>query len=189
MAKFDSKFKSGREDWETPDNIFIPLDKEFNFTLDVCAIPNNAKCIQFFTKEDDGLRQNWRGVCWMNPPFGEQGKWVKKAYHESLGGATVVCLLPARTNTNWWHDYCMRGEIRFIRGRPRFKGAKYGLPQPLAIVIFRGKPALDNSPHRDPYLGNKRIQIMPVDGDEPYAILHGDFCRSELLAIASELQS
>lgn len=72
----------------------------------------------------------------MNPPFGSQGKWVQKAYEESLNGITVVCLLPARTNTNWWHDYCMTGEIRFIRGRPKFKGAKHGLPQPLAIVIF-----------------------------------------------------
>ena len=187
MAKFDSKFISGREDWETPDSIFCPLNDEFAFTLDVCATSNNAKCIQFFTKEDNGLRQSWHGVCWMNPPFGEQGKWVKKAYQESLRGVTVVCLLPARTNTNWWHDYCMKGEIRFIRGRPRFKGAKYGLPQPLAIVIFKGKPTPNKSPHQISCLD--RIQIVSVDGDEPYAILHGDFCGSELLAIISELQN
>ena len=73
----------------------------------------------------------------MNPPFGVQGKWIKKAYNESLKGTTVVCLMPSRTNTNWWHDYCMKGEIRFVRGRPIFKGAKHGLPQPLSIVIFR----------------------------------------------------
>ncbi len=76
----------------------------------------------------------------MNPPFGTQGAWVRKAYSESLRkGTTVVCLLPARTNTNWWHDYVMKGEVRFIRGRPKFKGAEHGLPQPLAIVVFSGK--------------------------------------------------
>jgi len=137
MAKFDNKFESKKEDWETPDSIFIPLDKEFCFTLDVCASDKNAKCDNFFSIDDDGMSQAWEGVCWMNPPFGKQGKWVKKAYEESLNGCIVVCLLPSRTNTNWWHDYCMKGEIRFIKGRPKFKGAKYGLPQPLAIVIFR----------------------------------------------------
>ena len=137
MAKFIEKFHSYKQDWETPDEIFASLDEEFGFTLDVCADGLNRKCTLFFDYKIDGLSQNWYGACWMNPPFGAQGKWVKKAYEESLKSATVVCLLPARTNTNWWHDYCMKGEIRFIRGRPKFKGAKYGLPQPLAIVIFR----------------------------------------------------
>lgn len=136
MAKFTTKFDSIRQDWETPDSIFQPLNQEFGFTLDVCATKENSKCESFFSPEKDGLSRKWTGVCWMNPPFGSQGKWVQKAYEESLNGITVVCLLPARTNTNWWHDYCMTGEIRFIRGRPKFKGAKHGLPQPLAIVIF-----------------------------------------------------
>lgn len=139
MAQFKTKFQSRRQDWETPDSIFGPLNEEFGFTLDVCATPENTKCKRFFTEDDDGLTRGWHGVCWMNPPFGVQGKWVKKAYEEAKKGTTVVCLLPARTNTNWWHDYCMRGEIRFIRGRPKFKGAKHGLPQPLAIVIFWGQ--------------------------------------------------
>lgn len=139
MAKFDTKFDSKRQDWETPDEIFKPLEKEFGINLDVCATRENSKCELFCDKEIDGLKQDWSiaHACWMNPPFGEQGKWVKKAFEESRRGATVVCLLPSRTNTNWWHDYCMKGEIRFIRGRPKFKGAKHGLPQPLAIVIFR----------------------------------------------------
>lgn len=136
MAVLRNKFTSIREDWETPDSLFDPLNQEFSFTLDVCATPENAKCIEFFTKEHDGLLQPWTGTCWMNPPFGKQSRWVEKAYLESLRGCTVVCLLPSRTNTNWWHDYCMKGEVRFIRGRPKFKGAKYGLPQPLAVVIF-----------------------------------------------------
>lgn len=138
MAEFSHKFASKRQDWETPPEIFDPLNQEFGFTLDVCATDDNKKVASFFDKENDGLSKDWNGVCWMNPPFGTQGKWVKKAYESALGGATVVCLLPSRTNTNWWHDYCMKGEIRFIRGRPKFKGAKHGLPQPLSIVIFRG---------------------------------------------------
>lgn len=136
MARFDTKFESHRQDWETPDSIFVPLNEEFHFTLDVCATSGNAKCSEFFTEDEDGLEQDWHGICWMNPPFGVQSKWVKKAYEEAQRGTTIVCLLPARTNTNWWHDYCMKGEVRFIRGRPKFKGAKHGLPQPLAIVIF-----------------------------------------------------
>jgi len=136
VAQFKTKFESKKQDWETPDSIFIPLDYEFEFTLDVCALPVNAKCEAYFTPDDNGLTQEWTGVCWMNPPFGEQGKWVEKAYHSAQVGCTVVCLLPARTNTNWWHDYCMKGEIRFIKGRPKFKGAKHGLPQPLAVVVF-----------------------------------------------------
>jgi len=139
MAEFKTKFDTGFDAWETPDELFVPLNNEFNFTLDVCATKENTKCNNYYTKEDDGLSQEWEGTCWMNPPFGEQKKWVIKAYEESLKGVTIVCLLPARTNTNWWHDYCMKGEIIFIKGRPKFKGAKYGLPQPLAIVIFKGK--------------------------------------------------
>ena len=139
MAKFDNKFNSEKQNWETPDEIFIPLNEEFGFTLDVCADSNNSKCNKYFTEKDNGLSKEWHGVCWMNPPFGKQKEWVIKAYNESLKGTRVVCLLPARTNTNWWHDYAMKGEVRFIRGRPKFKGAKYGLPQPLAIVIFNGR--------------------------------------------------
>ena len=138
MANFSTKFDSKRQDWETPDSLFIPLLEEFGLALDVCATSQNAKCSKYFDIAINGLVQSWRGVCWMNPPFGEQGKWVRKAFEESQKNAeTVVCLLPARTNTNWWHDYVMKGEVRFIRGRPKFKGAEHGLPQPLAIVVFR----------------------------------------------------
>lgn len=146
MAQFKTKFGTGRQDWETPESMFLPLDAEFHFTLDVCANEKNKKCVLYLPEHVDALSVSWASLgtegypsrCWMNPPFGKQGKWVKKAYEESRKGATVVCLLPARTNTNWWHDYCMKGEVRFIRGRPKFKGAKHGLPQPLAIVIFIG---------------------------------------------------
>lgn len=138
MPNFDTIFNSVKQDWETPDEIYLPLAQEFNFSLDVCASTENAKCERFFTESDNALLKDWDGVCWMNPPFNNKKQWVKKAYESAMGGATVVCLLPSRTNTNWWHDYCMKGEVRFIRGRPKFKGAKHGLPQPLSIVIFRG---------------------------------------------------
>lgn len=136
MASFSTAFKSSKQDWVTPNDFFRKLNDEFGFTLDVAASKENTKCQRYFTEEDDGLLQDWKGVCWMNPPYNNKKNWIIKAYKESQKGATVVCLVPARTNTNWWHDYCMKGEIRFIRGRVKFDGAKHGLPQPLALVIF-----------------------------------------------------
>jgi len=132
-------FTSQTDEWETPQWLFDKLNKEFNFSVDVCADQENAKCNKYFDKTTDGLTQEWTGICWMNPPYGRQiGKWIKKAYESSLRGATVVCLLPARTDTSWWHDYCMKGEIRFLRGRLKFGDSKNSAPFPSAIVIFRG---------------------------------------------------
>lgn len=126
--------------WETPQDFYDKYNKKYNFTLDVCASPENAKCNKFFTKEDDGLKQDWTGFCWMNPPYGRQIKhWVKKAYESSLNGTTIVCLLPARTDTSWWHDYCMHGKIEFIRGRLKFGESKNSAPFPSAIVVFEGE--------------------------------------------------
>lgn len=134
----DVMFSSKSADWETPQWLYDELDKEFHFTVDVCATEKNAKCRDFFSLEVDGLEQNWRGVCWMNPPYGRTiGKWVRKAYEESQNGATVVCLLPSRTDTAWWHDYCLKGEIRFLRGRLKFSNSKNSAPFPSVIVIFR----------------------------------------------------
>ena len=130
-------FTSNKDSWETPQWLFDQLDEEFGFTLDVCAFPENAKCSEYYTPEQDGLIQDWEGVCWMNPPYGRKiGDWVRKAYESSQRGATVVCLLPARTDTAWWHDYCVKWEIRFLRGRLKFGGAKWNAPFPSAIVIF-----------------------------------------------------
>lgn len=134
-----SWFNRPKIDYETPDDIFVPLNTEFNFTLDVCASPDNAKCEKFFTIDDDGLSKEWNGTCWMNPPFGrEMKKWVKKAFAEWNRGNTVVCLLPARTNTVWWHDWVMKGSVRFIKGEVTFKGQKNGLWMPMSIVVFDG---------------------------------------------------
>lgn len=128
-------------EWETPQDFFEKLNEEYHFVLDVCATPENAKCERYFTKEQDGLKQEWSGVCWMNPPYGKGiGNWMRKAYESTFGGATVVCLVPARTDTAWWHDYAMKGKITFIRGRLKFGGQKNSAPFPSAIVVFeRGK--------------------------------------------------
>ncbi|KKL11086.1 hypothetical protein LCGC14_2549350 [marine sediment metagenome] len=132
-------FSSLSGEWSTPQGVFDQLNAEFGFTLDVCATHDNAKCPEYYTKEDDGLSKNWNGICWLNSPYGREiPKWIAKAYHEARAGrATVVCLIPSRTDTRWWHDYVMKAdEIRFIKGRPKFKGCTHGLPQPLAIVVF-----------------------------------------------------
>lgn len=133
-------FSSKTNMWATPQHFFEEVDKEFNFDLDVCAIPENAKCENYFTPDVDGLEQEWKGVCWMNPPYGREiGKWIKKAFEESLKGSTVVCLLPSRTDTRWFHHYIYhRAEVRFLKGRLKFGGAENSAPFPNMLVIFRG---------------------------------------------------
>lgn len=131
-------FSSATEMWETPKDFFDKLNEEFNFDIDVCATAENAKCERYFTERENGLLQRWEGTCWMNPPYGRViGDWIQKAYESAQEGATVVCLVPARTDTRWWHDYCVHGEIRFVRGRLRFGGVKDNAPFPNAVVIFR----------------------------------------------------
>jgi phage N-6-adenine-methyltransferase len=128
---------SNTDMWATPPDFFNKLNEEFSFELDVCAIEDNAKCDKYFSPEEDGLQQAWEGICWMNPPYGRViGDWVKKAYESSTKGATVVCLLPARTDTKWWHEYCMKGEIRLVKGRLKFGDGKNSAPFPSAVVIF-----------------------------------------------------
>lgn len=140
MSLNQGLFSSQRQDWETPPELFRMLDAEFGFELDVCATASSAKCREFFSPEVNGLEQAWRGVCWMNPPYGKAiGRWLAKAYLASLAGATVVCLLPARTDTRWWHEFVMRGEIRFLQGRLKFGRGKHSAPFPSAIVVFRPK--------------------------------------------------
>lgn len=126
-------------EWGTPQDLFDKLNGEFNFTLDVCATKENAKCKRFYAKVDDGLTKEWSGSCWMNPPYGKEiGKWMEKAYFESRkDGTSVVCLIPARTDTNWWHSFAMKGEVRFLKGRLRFEGGKFNAPFPSAVLVFR----------------------------------------------------
>jgi len=129
---------SKKMDWETPQEFFNELNKEFNFNLDPCATKENTKCKKYFTQEEDGLKQNWRGYrVFCNPPYGREiGKWVKKA-SEARGGI-VVMLIPARTDTKYFHDYIYgQAEIRFIKGRLKFGDSKNSAPFPSMIVIFK----------------------------------------------------
>ena len=132
-------FKSETLEWPTPQAVFDKLDQEFHFTLDPCATDENKKCKMYFTKEDNGLSKSWEGErVFMNPPYGREiGKWIRKAFLESRRGALVVCLIPARTDTAWWHDYVKdASEIRLIRGRLKFGNSKNNAPFPSAIIIF-----------------------------------------------------
>lgn len=132
-------FSSQTDDWATPQDFFDRLDAIFDFTLDPCADAQNAKCSKYFTKYDDGLSQSWDGErVYVNPPYGRQiGAWVKKA---AEARALVVCLLPARTDTRWWHDYVVGGggQVFFLKGRLRFGDGSAPAPFPSAVVIFTG---------------------------------------------------
>lgn len=133
-------YSSKSNEWATPKDLFDKLNKEFNFTLDPCATKENAKCDKYYTIEDDGLIQDWsKDVVFMNPPYGRQIKhWVRKAYEESTKGSKVVCLIPSRTDTGYWHDYIFNKatDIRFLRGRLKFGDSKNSAPFPSAIIVF-----------------------------------------------------
>lgn len=142
MSQSPVHYSSASNEWETPQHIFDILDREFAFTLDPCATAENAKCKKFYTLADDGLSKLWASErVFMNPPYGlDICDWIKKAYDETLGGALVVCLIPARTDTAYWHNYVMNAdEIRFVRGRIKFlsNGACVNsAPFPSAVVVF-----------------------------------------------------
>lgn len=133
-------FSTGEDAWETPQDFFDTLDAEFGFELDVCALPTSAKCARYFTPETDAFAHDWRGACWMNPPYSEIGRWIERADQAARDGATVVALIPARTDTAWWWEHCRHHEIRFVRGRLKFGGSPNSAPFPSAVVVF-GRPA------------------------------------------------
>ena len=138
-SQLKAQFSSAKDDWETPQKLFDKLDAEFHFSLDAASSDENAKCEKHFTAEDDGLEQNWGGqTVWLNPPYGRQiGKWVQKAFEESRKpNTTVVCLLPSRTDTTWFQNYCLLGELRFIKGRIKFSNCKNSAPFPSVVVVF-----------------------------------------------------
>ncbi|MCL6598975.1 MAG: phage N-6-adenine-methyltransferase [Alicyclobacillus macrosporangiidus] len=145
---------SNRDDWETPWDLFNELDARYHFTLDVCAIWWNAKLDEYFDEHQDGLSQAWSGRCWMNPPYGREiGKWVKKAHDEALvlhNCELVVCLLPARTDTKWFHRYVWDKhtkrprpgvDVEFLEGRVKFLdldgNPTNSAPFPSMIVVFQ----------------------------------------------------
>ena len=136
-------FSSKTDLWSTPNDFFDKLNDEFHFTLDPCSTHENAKCYKHFTEEENGLLQDWGNeVVFCNPPYGRQIKyWVKKAYEESQKDNTkVVMLIPARTDTIYFHEYIYhKAEIRFIKGRLKFGNAKNSAPFPSMVVIFEQK--------------------------------------------------
>ena len=136
-------FSSAKTDWCTPQALFDALDAEFGFTLDAAATERSAKCERFFTKAGNGLAQSWGGGCvFCNPPYGREiGAWVKKAHAEAQSGLTIVLLLPARTDTAWFHEYLYgQAELRFLRGRVRFTdedgNAYSSAPFPSMVAVF-----------------------------------------------------
>lgn len=141
-------FSSKTDLWSTPQKLFDALNEEFGpFDIDVCATHENAKCKKYYTKEDNGLMKPWEGRCFMNPPYGRSiGSWVQKAYKESLNGVFVVCLVPSRTDTAWWHDFVMKGRIRFLRGRLKFGDSQNSAPFPSAVVIFSNDSPVEVEP-------------------------------------------
>lgn len=130
---------SNSSEWTTPDYFFKDLNKEFNFTLDPCSTHENAKCQKHFTKEEDGLKQNWSNdIVFCNPPYGKElPLWIEKAYNENKKGALVVLLIPARTDTKYFHKYIYnQHEIRFLKGRLKFNGSKNSAPFPSMVVVM-----------------------------------------------------
>lgn len=136
-------FSSAKDDWETPQDFFDKLNLEFGFTLDPCADESNHKCTKYFTKRVDGLSQCWNGErVFCNPPYGREiGAWVRKCYlHSKAGNGIAVMLLPARTDTKWFHEYIYNKpgvEVRFLKGRLKFAGAEHPAPFPSMVVAFR----------------------------------------------------
>ena len=142
-TNMDVHYSSATAEWATPDFLYNWLDKQYHFTLDPCCTHETAKCSKHFTIVEDGLLQSWGNeIVFMNPPYGRAIRhWIKKAYEESLLGATVVCLIPARTDTTYYYIYCTQAaEIIFLAGRVKFvddgKILKGGAPFPSCIVVF-----------------------------------------------------
>lgn len=133
-------FSSATPEWPTPRWLFDALNREFGFTLDPCSTDANAKCKRHYTRLHNGLVQSWQGeVVFMNPPYGQEiSKWMAKAHDAAThDAATVVCLVPARTDTMWWHRYAMKHEIRLLKGRLKFGDGKNSAPFPSAVVVMR----------------------------------------------------
>lgn len=142
-STMSTMFSSKTDLWATPQDLFDELNNEFHFDIDVCADESNHKCDKYYSKEQDGLKQIWMGTVWCNPPYGREiSKWVEKGYNSHrLYNNCIVMLLPARTDTKWFHQYIYNNpnaEIRFIKGRLKFGNSKNSAPFPSMIVVFKG---------------------------------------------------
>lgn len=153
---------SKSNEWSTPQDFFDKLNEEFHFTLDPCSTDENHKCSTYYTIEDDGLTKSWAGhSVFMNPPYGGHTReWIEKAFSESLGGATVVCLIVSSTDRSYWHDFIFpyASEIRFIRGRLKFGGVKNTAPFASAVVVFDSKTSFEKTKDY-----NSRIKYYPIN--------------------------
>ena len=143
-GKMKVHYSSKTDNWATPQWLFDKLNAIYDFDLDVCANSENAKFWRYYSPDDYGLKQTWTGRIWMNPPYGRTiGKWVKKAYQSAIDGSYVVALLPARTDTKWFHDYIYGKPsvtVEFVKGRLRFGNSTQSAPFPSMIVVFGSKP-------------------------------------------------
>ena len=149
MTLADVHFSSATDLRSTPQELFNSCDKIFRFAVDVCAPPDNAKCAKYFTPEGDGLKQEWTGTCCCNPPYGRGiGKWMRKARESVKAGAAVVCLVPARADTRWWHDYATKGHVLFLRGRLKFGDAEIERAVPLGARNVRRPETLQEAVRR-----------------------------------------
>lgn len=127
-------FSSKSDEWATPTELFNTLNKMFNFTLDPCSSQDNYKCQKHYTKKEDGLNKDWSDeIVFMNPPYSECSSWMKKAKESK---AFTVALVPSRTDTRWWHDYCLNTTLLFIKGRLKFGESKNSAPFPSVLIIF-----------------------------------------------------
>lgn len=148
MANIQACLSSKTDNWATPQDFFDKLNEEFHFTLDPCANEENHKCDLFYTKEQDGLTKDWGGhVVFCNPPYGKEiADWVRYSYEQSQKpNTTVVMLIPARTDTRYFHDYIYgKAEIRFIKGRLKFGDATTAAPFPSMVVVYRKNNWLDD---------------------------------------------
>jgi site-specific DNA-methyltransferase (adenine-specific) len=159
MALQKAMVSSKTNEWETPKWLFDELNGEFHFTLDPCATPTNTKCPRYYTKEQNGLVYDWKDeVVFMNPPYGgNTGKWLAKAWHDSLRGAIVVCLIVSSTDRSYWHDYIFpyATEVRWLRGRITFGDANSTAPFASAIVIFSNKRK-EGEPQKQQFYKHKK---------------------------------
>lgn len=166
-------FSSASCEWGTPPELFAELDRQHHFTLDPCATPENAKCVRYFTQADNGLEQDWgTESVFMNPPYGRTiGKWMRKAFLSAQAGATVVCLVPSRTDTAWWHDYAMKGETRLLRGRLKFElFISQALRQEVKSMAFTMQiPAIVKE------TGLPKVGVLAILNDDPRPLAPAPF--------------
>ena len=142
-------FSRASDNWSTPQDFWDSLNEEFHFVLDAAATAENTKCPRYLSCTGNALTADWTPyrMIWLNPPYSQCRKFIAKAADAAKHGATVVCLVPSRTDTRWWHErvwdrsqHAARPgvEIRFLKGRLTFGGATAGAPFPSVVIIFRG---------------------------------------------------